>query len=44
MSFKDASGSRVVLRHMSIGEPQEVLEKRMEQIFRHGDVAMKQSV
>jgi hypothetical protein len=39
MSFRDASGSRVVLRGMSIGAPRAVSTKRMEQIFRHGDVA-----
>lgn len=39
MSFRDTSGSRVVLRGMSTGAPQAVSGKRMEQIFRHGDVA-----
>jgi hypothetical protein len=39
MSFKDASGSRVVLRGMSTGAPRAVSTKRMERIFRHGDVA-----
>jgi hypothetical protein len=39
MSFRDASGSRVVLRGMSTGTPREVSTKRMERIFRHGDVA-----
>jgi hypothetical protein len=39
MSFRDASGSRVVLRGMSTGAPQAVSAKRMERIFRHGDVA-----
>jgi hypothetical protein len=39
MSFRDASGSRVVLRGMSTGAPRAVSTKRMEQIFRHGDVA-----
>ena len=39
MSFRDTSGSRVVLRGMSTGAPRAVLAKRMERIFRHGDVA-----
>jgi hypothetical protein len=39
MSFRDASGSRVVLRGMSTGAPRVVLAKRMERIFRHSDVA-----
>jgi hypothetical protein len=39
MSFKDASGSRVVLRGMSTGAPRAVSTKRMERIFCHGDVA-----
>jgi hypothetical protein len=39
MSFRDASGSRVVLRGTSTGAPQAVSTKRMERIFRHGDVA-----
>jgi hypothetical protein len=39
MSFIDASGSRVVQRGMSIGAPRAVSAKRMERIFRHGDVA-----
>jgi hypothetical protein len=39
MSFRDASGSRVVLRGMSTGAPRAVSAKRMERIFRHGDVA-----
>jgi hypothetical protein len=39
MSFRDASGSRVVLRGMSTGAPRAVSTKRMEWIFRHGDVA-----
>jgi hypothetical protein len=38
-SFRDASGSRVVLRGMSTGAPRAVLEKQMEMIFRHGDLA-----
>jgi hypothetical protein len=39
MSFRDTNGSRVVLRGMSTGAPRAVLAKRMERIFRHGDVA-----
>jgi hypothetical protein len=39
MSFRDGSGLRVVLRGMSTGAPRAVSAKRMEQIFRHGDVA-----
>jgi hypothetical protein len=39
MSFRDASGSRFVLRGMSTGAPRAVLAKRMERIFRHRDVA-----
>jgi hypothetical protein len=39
MSFRDASGSRVVLRGMSTRAPRAVSTKRMERIFRHGDVA-----
>jgi hypothetical protein len=39
MSFRDASGSRVVLRGMSTGAPRGVSTKRLERIFRHGDVA-----
>jgi hypothetical protein len=39
MSFRDANGSRVVLRGMSTGAPRAVSTKRMERIFRHGDVA-----
>jgi hypothetical protein len=39
MSFRDANGSRVVLRGMSTGAPPAVSAKRMERIFRDGDVA-----
>jgi hypothetical protein len=39
MSFRDASGSRVVLRGMSTGAPRAVSAKRMERIFCHIDVA-----
>jgi hypothetical protein len=39
MSFRDANRSRVVLRGMSTGAPRALSTKRMERIFRHGDVA-----
>jgi hypothetical protein len=39
MSFRDASGSRVVLRGMSTGAQRVVSTKMMEQIFCHDDVA-----
>jgi hypothetical protein len=39
MSFKDTKGSNVTLRGMSTGSPRIVSTKRMERIFRHGDVA-----
>ena len=39
MSFRDASGSRVVLRGMSTGAPRVVSTKRMERIFCHNVVA-----
>jgi hypothetical protein len=39
MSFRDANGSRVVLRGISTRAPQAVSAKRMERIFRHGVVA-----
>jgi hypothetical protein len=39
MSFKDASGSRVVLRGMFTEAPRAISTKRMERIFHHGDVA-----
>jgi len=38
-SFRDTSGSKVVLRGMSTGAPQAVSAKWMERIFRHDDVA-----
>jgi hypothetical protein len=38
MSFRDASGSQVLLRGMSTGLPRAVSTKRMEQIFHHRDV------
>jgi hypothetical protein len=39
MSFKDVSGSRVVLRGMPTRAPQAVSAKRMDRIFHHSDVA-----
>jgi hypothetical protein len=39
MGFRDHDGKKVVLRGMSTGAPREVLAKRMERIFRHGEVA-----
>jgi hypothetical protein len=39
MIFRDANGSKVALRGRFIGEPWEVTIKRMERIFKHGDVA-----
>jgi hypothetical protein len=39
MSFRDASGSRVVLRGMSTGALRVASMKRMEPIFSHSDVA-----
>jgi hypothetical protein len=39
MIFKDASGTRVVLRGMSTAAPRAVSAKRMERIFRHSYVA-----
>jgi hypothetical protein len=39
MSFRDASGSRFVLRGMFTGAPRAVSTKRMERIFCHSDVA-----
>jgi hypothetical protein len=39
MGFKDQDGKKVVLRGMSIGAPRTILAKRMERIFRHGEVA-----
>jgi hypothetical protein len=39
MSFKDANDTKVVLRGMSTGAPRTVSAKRMERIFRHGDVS-----
>jgi hypothetical protein len=39
MGFRDQDGKTVVLRGMSIGAPRIVSAKRMERIFRHGEVA-----
>jgi len=39
MGFRDSDGKRVVLRGMSTGAPMTVSTKRMERIFRHGEVA-----
>jgi hypothetical protein len=39
MGFKDHDGKKVVLRGMSIGAPRTVSTKRMERIFRHGEVS-----
>jgi hypothetical protein len=39
MGFRDRDGKKVVLRGMSTGAPRTVSAKRMERIFRHGEVA-----
>jgi hypothetical protein len=39
MGFRDRDGKMVVLRGMSTGAPRTVSAKRMERIFRHGEVA-----
>ena len=39
MGFRDQDRKKVVIRGMSIGAPRAVLAKRMERIFRHGEVA-----
>jgi hypothetical protein len=39
MGFKDQDGKKVVLRGMSTGAPRTISAKRMERIFRHGEVA-----
>jgi hypothetical protein len=39
IGFKDQDGKKVVLRGMSTGAPRTVSAKRMERIFRHGEVA-----
>jgi hypothetical protein len=38
MRFKYYEGKRIVLRGMSTGAPRTVSSKRMERIFRHGEV------
>jgi hypothetical protein len=38
MGFRDHDGKKVVLRGMSARAPKTVLAKRMERIFRHGEV------
>jgi hypothetical protein len=39
MGFRDRDGKKVVLRGMSTGAPRTVSAKRMERIFKHGEVA-----
>ena len=39
MGFRDSDRKRVVLRGMSTGTPMTISAKRMERIFRHGEVA-----
>jgi hypothetical protein len=39
MGFRDQDGKKVVLRGMSIRAPMTISSKRMERIFRHGEVA-----
>jgi hypothetical protein len=39
MGFKDQDGKKVVLRGISTGAPRTVSAKRMERIFKHGEVA-----
>ena len=39
MGFRDQDGKKVVLRGISTGAPRTVSAKRMERIFRHGEVA-----
>jgi hypothetical protein len=39
MGLKDSEGKKIVLRGMSIGAPRIVSAKRMERIFRYGEVA-----
>jgi hypothetical protein len=39
MGFRDYEGKRIVLRGMSTRAPKIVSAKRMERIFRHGEVA-----
>jgi hypothetical protein len=39
MGFKDNDGKRIVLRGMSTRAPRTVSSRRMERIFRHGEVS-----
>jgi hypothetical protein len=39
MGFRDSDGKRIVLRDMSTRAPRTISAKRMERIFRHGEVA-----
>jgi hypothetical protein len=39
MGFKNRDGKKVVLIGMSIDAPRKVSTKRMERIFRHGEVS-----
>jgi hypothetical protein len=39
MGFRDQDRKKVFLRGMSTGAPRTVSAKRMERIFRHGEVA-----
>jgi hypothetical protein len=39
MGFRDQDGKKVGLRGMSTGAPRTISAKRMERIFRHGEVA-----
>jgi hypothetical protein len=39
MGFRNSDRKRIVLRGMSRGAPKTVSAKRMERIFRHGEVA-----
>jgi hypothetical protein len=39
MGFTDKDGKKVVLGGMSTGAPRTISSKRMERIFRHGEVA-----
>jgi hypothetical protein len=39
MGFRDSDEKRIALRDMLTGAPRTVSAKRMERIFRHGEVA-----
>jgi len=39
MGFRDQDGKKIVLRGMSTRAPRTVSAKRLERIFRHGEVA-----